>query len=245
MLQACVAALSAIAIVVASPAYTQTAEEPSLPSANATPAPSQPAAQQILPVGTRLHLRLEDNISSVTSKPGDSFRVTVLEDVKSDETVVIPAGTHGRGEVTFVTNRGDFGKPGILSMEMREIQLGDRSVPVDGRYREEGKNKTGATTATFFAVGIFAGFIKGKVAVVEKGRELGASTGGDIAFVRGAPPPAIVIPDWPIPHSADATADPSAVANSVAGSPELGRTENSEAKADSSHASISEEGTKP
>jgi hypothetical protein len=147
-------------------------------------------AQQTLPAGTPVVVMLNEELSTMTSHVGDGFSVTVLHDVTAaDGAVVIPKGTIGKGEVTFATNKGGFGKPGILGISLRDMDIGNRRVALDGRYREEGKNNNDATAATWFAVGIFSGFIKGKAGVIPKGRELKARTGEDIAIIP-APLPA-------------------------------------------------------
>jgi hypothetical protein len=137
---------------------------------------------------------LNDEISTVTSRVGDIFQVTVLHDVVSEGAVIIPQGTIGRGEVTFVTNKGGFGKPGILAISLRHLEMPDRRVALDGRYRQEGKNNNGVTAATWVAVGIFSGFIQGKAGIIPKGRELKARTGEDIAYSPAPASPAASAP---------------------------------------------------
>jgi hypothetical protein len=75
-------------------------------------------------------------------------------------------------------------------------------VLLDGRYREEGSNNNGAVVATWIAVGVFSGFIKGKTGTIPQGRELKARTGEDIGFVPGAPPPPVPAAATPAPASA-------------------------------------------
>lgn len=140
----------------------------------------------------------------MTAMLGDRFPVVVLHDVVDRDTIVIPQGATGYGEVTFTTNKGGFGKPGIIGIALRHLQLGDRQVALSGRYREEGQNKNGATAATYFAVGVFAGFIKGKPGVIPRGRELKARTGEAIVFTPGVPAIA------PVPVSVPAIAEPAA-----------------------------------
>lgn len=141
-----------------------------------------------LPAGTSVFVMTNGELSTKASKVGDRFQVTVLRDVTDGAAVVIPKGTIGTGEVTFATNNGGFGKPGILSISLRHLELNGAKVLLDGRYREEGANKNGATVATWFAVGVFSGFIKGKPGVIPKGRELKARTGEDIVFFADAQP---------------------------------------------------------
>ncbi len=154
-----------------------------------------------MPIGTPLKVMLNSELATKQNHTGDTFDVTVLEDVVQDATVVIPKGTIGHGEIIFASDRGGFGKAGLLYIALRKLDLGERSVLLDGRFREEGKDSNGATAATYFAVGVFAGFIKGKPGVIPKGRELQARTGEPITFVPGASP-------QPVPTPAAATDSP-------------------------------------
>lgn len=132
---------------------------------------------------------MDKDLTTATAHVGDRFHVTVVNDVIEQGTVVIPKGTPGYGEVTFATHKGGFGKQGILGIALRYLDLNGRMVALDGRYREEGRGNDGAAAATMFAIGIFAVVVKGKTAIIPKGRELKARTGEDIAFTAGMPPP--------------------------------------------------------
>lgn len=180
-------------------------------------APAELPAAATLAAGTPLFVQLDQDLSTMTAALGDRFPVVVLHDVVDRDTVVIPQGARGYGEVTFTTNKGGFGKPGIIGIALRYLQLGDRQVALSGRYREEGQSKAGATAATYFVVGPFAGFIKGKPGIIPKGRELKARTGEAIAFTPGvsaiAPPfagPAIPAATGP------ATTEPAAPTENLA-----------------------------
>lgn len=154
------------------------------------PAPTPATTPATLIAGTPVTVMMNDEVSTMSCALGSRFGVTVVRDIVGQGAVVIPAGTIGSGEVTFCTNKGAFGKPGILGIALRDLDLNGKRIALDGRYREEGRNNNGATAATWFAVGIFAGFIKGKAGVIPKGRELRARTGEDILFEAAALPPA-------------------------------------------------------
>ena len=148
------------------------------------------AANATLPAFTPLKLMLNEELSSQQVSVGDPFTVTVLEDVVDNGAIVIPKGSIGHGEVTFASRKGGFGKPGIIGIALRSLDLGERRVELDGRYREEGKNNNGAVAATWMAVGIFSGFIKGRAGYIEKGRELRGRTGEPITYPVGGMTPA-------------------------------------------------------
>lgn len=156
----------------------------------ATSLTEAPTITGILPAGTVVFVTLDADLSTMTAKLGDRFPVVVFDDVIDQDTIVIPKGAPGYGEVTFTTNKGAFGKPGIIGITLRQIQIDDRQFALSGRYREEGANNNGATAATMFAVGIFSAVIKGKPGIIQRGRKLKAHTGEPIAFIVGIPAPA-------------------------------------------------------
>ncbi len=182
------------------------ADEPAGPAPAQQPATPQSTALALasLPLGTPVFVMLDQDLSTMTAAIGDRFAVIVLHDVIDRDTIVIPQGATGYGEITFTTNKGGFGKPGIIGIALRQLQLGDRQVALSGRYREEGQSKAGATAATYFVVGPFAGFIKGKPGVIPRGRELKARTGEAIAFKPGV---SAIAPPFAGP-SIPATTDP-------------------------------------
>jgi hypothetical protein len=156
------------------------------------PAEASPAiAFKSLPAGTPVFVSLDAELSTQSSKLGDGFFVTVVNDVTQDGVVMIPKGAKGRGEVTFVTKKGSFGKPGIIGIALRDLDLNGRTVLLDGRFREEGGNNNAATAATWFAVGIGSVLIKGKSSVIPAGRELKGRTGEDISVMPAAPEPSV------------------------------------------------------
>ena len=178
--------LAALAMPLSSIATAQVSPPP---TATATPMPAPPT---ILPEGTPVIVTTATDLSTEINEVGDRFDVVVAEDVALGGVIVIPKGTIGRGEVSFATRKGSFGKPGILGIALRSLDLDGKSFVLDGRYREEGKDNDGAAAATMYAVGIFAALVKGKHGLIPKGRTLKARTGEDIplAAVTTATSPA-------------------------------------------------------
>lgn len=159
--------------------------EPAPPAESAASAQTTPSAPSTLPVGSPIIVILDQDLSTMTAQLGDRFPVIVLHDVVDQDTVIIPKGTPGHGEVTYASGKGAFGRPGVIGITLRHLQLGDRQIALSGRYREEGQSNAGATAAAYFAVGILSGFIKGKSGFIPKGRELKARTGEAMTFTPG------------------------------------------------------------
>lgn len=203
--------------------------DPAIPAAPILSA--APVVPATLAAGTPVFVMLDADLSTMTAVLGDRFPVVVLHDVVEQDTIVIPKGATGYGEVTFTTNKGSFGKPGIIGITLRHLQIGDRQFALSGRYREEGANKDGATAATMFAVGVFSAFIKGKPGVIPRGRELKARTGEPIIFTPGisATPPApiadtAILAADPAPAAADTPAAATVAPETPADTPEQSQT---------------------
>ena len=160
---------AAIAALVSTPLSALTvAAQPAVAQA----AVASEAGMLSLSSGIPITLVVSKEVNSSTAEEGDTFPLTVLNDVKVGDTIVIPRGTPAAGEVTWRTGKGAFGKSGKLEFSLRYIDLDGRRIPVTGDYRQEGEGNTIATGVGIIAVGVFAGFITGKRARVPMGREL-------------------------------------------------------------------------
>lgn len=135
-----------------------------------------------LNAGTPITLAVAEEVNSSTHREGDVFKLTVLNDVKIGETVVIPRGTPAAGEITWRTGKGAFGKSGKLEFSLRYIDLNGKRIPVSGNFRQEGEGNTVATGVGIVAIGVFAGFITGKRARLPVGRELMSQIAQPVEF---------------------------------------------------------------
>jgi len=135
-----------------------------------------------LNTGTPIMLAVSQEVNSSTHEEGDTFPLTVLNDVKVDNTVVIPRGTPAVGEITWRTGKGAFGKSGKMELSLRYINLDGQHIPVIGDFRQEGEGNTIATGIGIIAVGVFAGFITGKRARLPVGRELMSQLAQPVPF---------------------------------------------------------------
>lgn len=149
------------------------------------PAPMPAAASDsalTLNAGIPITLAVSQEVNTSKNHEGDIFPLTVVNDVKVGDTIVIPRGTPAAGEVTWRTGKGAFGKSGKMEFGLRYIDLGGQRIPVSGEYRQEGEGNTIATGVGIIAVGVFAGFITGKRARLPMGRELMSQTVMPVPF---------------------------------------------------------------
>lgn len=166
---------AAIAALIAAPLSARPAFSP-------TPAGNLQTAAPVLTAGTPITLAVAEEVNSSTHKEGDTFKLTVLNDVRIGTTTVIPRGTPAVAEITWRTGKGAFGKSGKMEFALRYIELGGQRIPVTGNFRQEGEGNTVATGVGVIAIGVFAGFITGKRARVPVGRELMSQLASDVPF---------------------------------------------------------------
>jgi hypothetical protein len=180
-----------LAVPLCSPAMAETAQ----PLEPMTVAPVTAAAPQyVLPANTEVTLRMNDTLTSKgnTYHEGDNFGLTVSQNVFLDGYVVIPQGARATGRITWLTSKGAFGKSGKMEIGLEYVEVNGRRIPLEGTYRQEGEGNTVATVGGVIAVGVFAGFVTGKSAVIPQGRELTARTKQDLPVriaARPAPAP--------------------------------------------------------
>lgn len=153
-----------------------------------SPPPSAPPAPAVLvvPGGTQLSLALVTAISSKTAKVGDVVRAGVMQDVRVNDRVAIPAGiTTVAGTVTdVVSGSNKIGGVPTLGVRFERLEMsGNVDVPIDGVLTQKGKSDTGRDTAKIVG-GAAAGAILGhQVKSGDKGKVLGGILGGAIGAV--------------------------------------------------------------
>jgi hypothetical protein len=119
------------------------------------------------------------------SNPGDIFTMTVAQDVKSGDVVVIPKGSRATGEVVSVTNRGGFGKSGKIDIKINSVEVGASRYALVGTHLQRGKGRGGAAVAGTIIAGVIAGaFIKGDEADIPLSTELTFHTKDAITVTR-------------------------------------------------------------
>ncbi len=152
----------------AAPAAVEQAAQP----VEAAPAVAPAPVSAVLPANTEIPLSLNETVSSKTHRLGDQVALTVAQDVKVGDHVLIPQGTRAIGQVTRRSNRGSFGKSGKMDVTFRYIDLDGTRIPVEGRHHQEGSGNTAAAIGAMVAAGVIGGLmVKGKSAKVEQGRE--------------------------------------------------------------------------
>lgn len=161
------------AMAVAAPAEAAAPAEVFVP---VTPVPAAPTTATIA-AGLSIPLALTAELSSSRNREGETFALTVTQDVVSDGIVVIPRGTRGVGEITLRSGRGMFGKSGKMELSFRYLDMDGVRVPLDGTHFQAGEGNTAGTIGAVLAVGVVGGMVvTGRSANMPEGREFTART---------------------------------------------------------------------
>lgn len=165
------------------PAGTQaapTAAQPA-PAATATPAappPPPPPAAINLPAGTRLRVRLDEDLGSKISQAGDSFTATVADDVMVNGQTVIARGARADGTVVDAKPLGRFKGGAYLSVRLDRVHTKWGSYPIESSSIARAEKGKGKRSAGFIGGGAGFGALVGALAGGGKGAAIGALAGG-------------------------------------------------------------------
>lgn len=143
-----------------------------------TPAPPPPPAVIELPAGTRIRVRLDQDLSSKTSQAGDSFSGTVADPVAVNGTTVIPQGARADGTVVDAKSLGHFKGGALLAIKLDRVHTRWGSYPVDTGTIDRAEKGKGKRSAGMIGGGAGLGALIGGLAGGGKGAVIGALAGG-------------------------------------------------------------------
>ena len=162
------------------PPAATTSPTPARPEANDTDrTPRTPAvAMQTVPAGTSLTVVMGDEISTATSKEGDTFDASLSEQLVVNGRVVAERGDRVTGRVEEVTTPGRVKGRAQLKLVLTELVANDRRYKVKTEpfvaIAVDNKERDAAIIAGGAGVGAAIGAITGG----KKGAAIGAIVGG-------------------------------------------------------------------
>ncbi len=145
---------------------------------NAVPPPPPPATVVNLPAGTRISVRLDQDLGSKISQTGDSFPATVADDVLVNGQVVIPRGSRAEGTVVDAKLLGKFKGGAYLAVRLERVHTNWGSYPVSTSSIDRAEKGKGKRTAVMAGGGAGFGALVGALAGGGKGAAIGALAGG-------------------------------------------------------------------
>jgi hypothetical protein len=147
------------------------------PAQQAAPQAPPPPAVIDLPRGTAIRVRLDQDLGSKISQPGDSFTATVADDVRVNGKVVIPKEARADGTVIDAKPLGRFKGGAVLSIRLDRVRTKWGSYPVETSSIARAEKGKGKRSAGFIGGGAGLGAIIGGLAGGGKGAVIGGLAG--------------------------------------------------------------------
>jgi hypothetical protein len=190
----------ALAAAAAAQAAAPQASIQSAPAASIAPAAPQaviiaPAAGSVLRSGTEVPLRMEEGLDSndKSLREGQQFRMSVANDVRLGNVVVIPAGSPATGEITDLRRKGMWGKSGRINARVLNVRVGDRLIRLSGTFDDKGVTGTAGVVGAVVFLPIAGFFMTGTSAKIPAGGGVKAFLDEDLQIAMpSAPLPAPV-----------------------------------------------------
>lgn len=169
------------------------------PSSPVQSAPSAPPPPNTLLDGTAVKLRLAENLTSATAKPGQQVSFEVTDEVDVQGVPVILKGAQALATVTDASPRKSMGRGGKLDVNVDSVRMVD-GEKLQLRAVQDAKGgghvgaMTGAMVATaivFFPAAPLFLFIHGKDITIPEGTPVTAFVQGDthLDTAKMIPPP--------------------------------------------------------
>jgi hypothetical protein len=146
-------------------------------AAPAPPTPPPPPPPVTIPVGTRLHVRLDQAVGSKISVDGQAFKATVAQDVVVDGQTVIAQGADAVGTVIAARPLGHIKGGALLELRLDRVTTSAGSYRVATSTMERTEKGKGGRTAKFAGGGGAFGAIIGGLAGGGKGALIGGLAG--------------------------------------------------------------------
>ena len=154
-------------------------------SASAPQAPPPPAVVS-LPAGTNLRVRLDQDLGSKTSQPGDNFSATIEDAVVVNGQTVIPRGATAEGTVIDAKPLGHIKGGAVLSIRLERVHTKWGSYPVATSSISRAEKGKGKRTGLFAAGGGGFGALVGGLAGGGKGALIGGLAGAGAGTATSA-----------------------------------------------------------
>lgn len=167
------------------PASDQTAEAQPAPERELPPAAPMATALEI-PAGTRLHVRLDDGVSTARNRAGDPFHATLVEPVVMEGRTVLPRGTRFHGHLTSSRASGRLKGRAFLALTLDGFQLQGRDYRIATSRVDRVSAAHKKRNAVLIGGGAALGAAIGALAGGGKGAAIGAGAGGGAGLAGAA-----------------------------------------------------------
>ena len=146
------------------------------PEAQAAAQPS-PDANDAIPPGTQVVVRMIDSVDSSQARVGDTFKASLDQPLTAEGKTVIPAGADVVTILTDSQQSGKFAGKTELTLDIQSITANGRTYPVRTTGLAQASNSRGNRTAKVVGGTAALGAIIGAIAGGGRGAAIGAGAG--------------------------------------------------------------------
>lgn len=147
-------------------------------SAQSSTPVAPPVPQKIIiPAGTQLSVRLNDEVNSEKAQVGDVFHGSISAPVSIGDQTALPTSADVEGRVVEVKSAGRFAGQSVLTLELTKLTMGGKSYSLQTSQWTKSGNGRGKSTATKVGGGAAVGAILGGIFGGGKGAAIGAAAG--------------------------------------------------------------------
>lgn len=159
---------------------------PATPSAPAPVPPPPPPPPRIIPAGASLSTRISSALSSKTSAAGDRFNGSLVNSVRLNGNVVIPAGSAVSGVVVTAHSAGKFKGAASLAVRLIAVNVKGQSYAIRSNTISQETKGKGKRTGAMVGGGAGGGALIGGLAGGGKGALIGGLVGAGAGTVGAA-----------------------------------------------------------
>jgi hypothetical protein len=135
-------------------------------------------AQTVLPEGTKIRVRLEQNISSATAAEGQIVELSVTDDIRVDNVVVIAEGARASGTITQAQEKRRLGRAGKLDFSIDRVKTVDNQwVPLRYTVSKKSGQSHAVSTGILTAGTALVFWPAAPVFLLRKGQDIAINRG--------------------------------------------------------------------
>lgn len=157
------------------------------------------SSNTVLADGTPIRLRTTRTVSSEDARTGDLLNLEVLDQVKIDDTVIIPKGATGLAIVTAAEPRKLMGRGGRLDISIDSVKLVNGQKVALRAVLHSAENANQSSIVSALAASNVSNvssapliFVRGKDIAIPQGTEFLAYVNGDVPLELGSFQPALL-----------------------------------------------------
>jgi hypothetical protein len=129
--------------------------------------------------GTPVHLVFGTDLNSKTADVGDKIALTLADDIKSGDTVLVAKGAKAEAVVTEVEKTGAGGAPGDIAFQVNSLNVNGTTVKLRGGATMEGEPKPPTPALLIPVVGVLTLLRHGTDAEIKAGMSVTAYVDAD------------------------------------------------------------------